>query len=939
MDFFEEVKKRVDGGIIKYGSERHFQYQTAYELPFFYALTDKKITTLKELSDALEPIRNNPLWMLFCAEAYEALNSIEQKNGFIPDSFLRKIGASLVDGRVTGIAVVIGSSEQDCDVLIKDLQEKNFLILIAGPIVEQLEEKKVKMGADRNLAPLGIEAVSIMHWINLAVRIGLSFGGLKRGDKDGMSKYLANKIPSFIIQLGAINDDLREIMKELICLNLAVVSDQNVPEDIGFSEQDHSKIIQKAIETKAIKVNVEKIDIPISYSMAFEGERIRKPEIYVEAGGGKTISFELVKMLEPESVTDNKIEVIGPDLDKIQEGSLIPIGILVEIAGKNMQEMFESVIERKIHDFINYGEGLMHVAQRNFVWLRISKEVFKKGFQLKHIGEILRKRILSEFPGIVDKAQVTIFSDEKAVAEKLEFAKQEYLKRDSRLKGMTDESVDKFYTCSLCQSFAPTHICIITPERLGLCGGINWLDAKTSHEINPNGPNQVVEKGDCSNQTLGIWENVDKVVKKYTQNKIDGFCMYSLMNKPCTSCGCFECIVAVIPECNGVLVVDREFDGQTPIGLKFTSLAGEIGGGIQTPGFLGIGKLFLLSSKFMQAEGGIRRIVWMPSKLKEFIKNNIDYDKLGLEKDFFEKVADETATNDIKQVLDFMGQKKHPATSMDPLAETSTSASEEKQKKFTHVETSELQDTKQRFIAAEILTGKIEKNSVGSFDIEDKVSWAKQAVAAGAQILYVRLNSIDPDDENQSADEIFELINQIKTAVNVPLIVIGCGNTEKDIQVFEKIAPILDNGFIGNADEDNYKTYAGLSIAHKTGVVAFSNIDFNIAKQVNTLLRETGVNTNKIIMDPLAGALGYGLEYTYSVIERIVLAGKAGDIILKRPILFNAAKAWDTRESKEYGPVWEKVTASAGIYAGANIIIARHSESLKYLKNVIKDVI
>lgn len=934
----DELKKAVDEFIGRHGAGKEFNYQTAYELPLFYAFTNCVIKNLGDLKEALNSIPDNELSILFNAEAAEAANSLSKKNGFVPDAFLRKIGSALVDSRIPGIAILIGSAD-DCDSVVRQLQEKNLLILLAGNIVEQLEAKNVKTGAERNIVPLGKDLASSIHAVNLAVRIGLAFGNIGRGDKDAMMKYLSEKLPVFVLALGKADENGKELLKALKMLNISILTDQPDLADLAVYESDYAKLIQKAIETKGIKANAEKIDIPVAYSMAFEGERIRKPDVYVEAGGGKSPGFELVRTAAPDKIENGKVQVVGQEIDQLAEGSMIPIGIFVELFGRHMREEFESVIERKIHDFLNYAEGVMHVAQRNFVWLRISKDAFRKGLRLRHIGEILVKRILSDFSGIVDKVQVTIFTDREKTEQKLKSALNEYAKRDSRLKGMTDESVDKFYTCLLCQSFAPNHICVITPERSGLCGGINWLDAQTSHEINPAGPNQPIEKGECSDPRLGIWKSVDNAVVKYTHEKIKGFCMYSIMQNPCTSCGCFECIVAIMPECNGVVAVDREFDGLTPLGMKFTTLAGEVGGGNQLPGFLGVSKLFLLSRKFLQSEGGIKRVVWMPSKLKEYVKNNIDYEITGIGRDFFDKVADETTASGLTQVVEYLKQKNHPVISMDPLQESSAEPAGQKTNADTDANLFDLQSMSaaQRIVGAEIIDGEIDTESIGSFDVNDKIRWARQAVEKGAQILYLRLDSINPNDKNKPASDVIDLVKKIQDSINVPLIVVGCGEHDKDREVFELIAPLLKNGFIGNADEKNYRTYAGISIANRTGVVAFSNIDFNIAKQLNTLLRESGVSTNRIIMDPLTGALGYGLEYTYSVIERIKLAAASGDIILNRPIMFNAAKSWSAKESKEFGAVWEKTAAIAGICSGANIIIARHPDTIEYISKKIRE--
>ncbi len=165
---------------------------------------------------------------------------------------------------------------------------------------------------------------------------------------------------------------------------------------------------------------------------------------------------------------------------------------------------------------------------------------------------------------------------------------------------MTDESVNIFYSCTLCQSFAPNHVCIITPERLGLCGAYNWLDGKAAFQINPTGPNQPVEKGEVIDAEIGEWKGVDEFVYKASNNTLERFSAYSLIKYPMTSCGCFECIIAILPGTGGFMIVDRTFLEMTPCGMTFSTLAGVVGGGQQTPGFLGIGLNYIISKKSMK---------------------------------------------------------------------------------------------------------------------------------------------------------------------------------------------------------------------------------------------------------------------------------------------------------------------------------------------------
>ncbi|MCX5668557.1 MAG: CO dehydrogenase/CO-methylating acetyl-CoA synthase complex subunit beta, partial [Candidatus Omnitrophica bacterium] len=306
--------------------------------------------------------------------------------------------------------------------------------------------------------------------------------------------------------------------------------------------------------------------------------------------------------------------------------------------------------------------------QRDMVWIRISKDADSKGFRLAHLGVILHAMLHSEYGAIVDKVQVKLYTNSVDVARISDQAQQIYNQRDERLAGMTDESVDTFYSCLLCQSFAPNHVCVVTPERLGLCGAYSWLDAKASFEIIPTGPNQPILKGNLLDARLGQWDNINSFVQQKSNQTINAVSMYSLMDGPQSSCGCFECIVAIIPEANGVMLVHRDYSGITPCGMSFTTLAGSVGGGVQTPGFLGIGKLYILSKKFISAEGGLSRVVWMPKELKEILQDKLKSraQEIG-QADLLERIADESVATSSEELLVFLKQVVHPALTMDPI--------------------------------------------------------------------------------------------------------------------------------------------------------------------------------------------------------------------------------------------------------------------------------
>jgi acetyl-CoA synthase len=228
--------------------------------------------------------------------------------------------------------------------------------------------------------------------------------------------------------------------------------------------------------------------------------------------------------------------------------------------------------------------------------------------------------------------------------------------------------VDTYYSCSLCQSYAPNHVCVITPERLGLCGAYNWLDGKAAFEINPTGGNQPVAKGAVVMEAEGEFKGVNEFVHKFSQRTVERVCLYSMMDAPMTSCGCFEVILSILPEANGIMAVNREFRGMTPCGMPFTTLAGSVGGGNVTPGFLGVGRLYIGSPKFIRSDGGIRRLVWMPKELKEQLREAITKqgEDLGIP-DLVDRIADETVGETAEQILPFLTEKQHPALEMEPM--------------------------------------------------------------------------------------------------------------------------------------------------------------------------------------------------------------------------------------------------------------------------------
>ncbi len=1171
---------------------------TTYYLPVIYSLLGKKVEKLADMEDILAECRNllppiprDGIWLpylggtldsgmatLFAFELIEACKYLIGPNpvngiwlGAAGDVIIRERGIEFVDGSAPGFAAVVGAAP-DKETAVKiahELQEKNLYIFLAGntngvSFAEQLEEAGVELGWDTRLVPFGKDISSAVYALGFANRAALSFGGVKPGDYAANLKYNKNRIFAFVMALGEVTDEDYAAAAGAISYGFPTIADTDIPEILptGICTYEHvvaniphDRIVEKCLEVRGCKIKITKVPIPVSYGAAFEGERIRKEQTFVEFGGNKTHGFEYVTTKEIADVEDGKMTVIGPDVDDVEAGSALPLAIWVEVAGRKMQPDFEPILERQIHHLINGAEGIWHMGQRDIIWMRISKAAKEKGFSIKHFGEIIHAKLLNEYPAIVDKVQVTLVTDKDEVERRLDIARRSYRERNLRVESMTDESVDTFYSCLLCQSFAPNHVCVITPERLGLCGAYNWLDGKAAYEIDPTGPNQPLIKGECIDPVRGQWKDINEYVYSNSKQTIERFNAYSMLEDPMTSCGCFEAIVAMLPECNGVMIVNREFPGDTPAGMRFSTLAGSTGGGQQTPGFIGVGKAYIVSKKFISAEGGHKRIVWMPRELKEALKEDLELigKRLGIE-NYCDLIADETVGSDTASVNAYMQKVNHPAltmwdvttpspecaaidaargvvaatapieadapvvtanvekaaapvvavaptavavaapapvvaanqvdglsyvisvldkvratgvapvagTNMDqqmaalqmstavnlltaganmllmysgalgqvpvapvalPIAHTAVTEVDVavaptvhpiaatwdtpilvKEKLVTSAKIavpatfkipgesaslsvrevtlggSGTRTSSLTLGGASVLPFRHYEGNIGRtpaiamevFDrlprnypqslrdaygdmLTDAPKMAKYCVEElGAQAISIRLDSTHPDNEDTSPAAACDFVQGVLSAVGVPIIVTGPSHYEKNNAVMKQVASTFtgENLLLNWVETDNYKTIAAAAMAYNHCIVTQTPIDVNMAKQLNILVTNMGLAPEKIIIDALTGALGYGLEYTYSVMERIRSSVFTGDSMLALPMLgtpgYEIAK---TKESKapqssfknwgpesERGALLEIATAMSLLNAGADLLVMYHPIAATTVKKKIAEM-
>ena len=722
--FVDSAEDTLKQAIDKFGPEQEVGFpNTAYYLPIIFGMLGHKVEKLKDMEPVINKCRlllprkvkeslhlpylghtlDAGMSTLFAQEIIESIRYLNEPDfylqseevtddniwlGAADDVIMRKRGVEFVDGTAPGFAAIVGaapSPEIASDIAL-ELQKKNLYVFMASEtngvrFSEQLVEAGVQIGWNTRLVSFSPDISGAIFAIGFATRAAMSFGGIDPGDFRKILIYNKDRVFAFVLAMGAVTEEWYATAAGAINYGFPTIADTPIPEILPtgvctyehvVSNVPHDKMVTKATEVRGLKVTVAEVPVPVSYGPAFEGERVRGADIYLECGGGRTDACEFVTTVDMNEIEDGDVKVIGPEITEIEPNEkgkrLCPMAIKVKVAGRKMEPDYEPILERQIHHLINYAQYVMHIGQRDIAWLRFSEKAVEKGFKFEHIGAILHAKLHQDFGAVFDKCAVELYTEQEGVSKVLEEAREAYKIRDERVEGMTDETTETYYSCTLCQSFAPSHVCVISPERTGLCGSYNWLDCKASYEINPTGPNQPVEKGETLDPTLGMWKGVNEFVEKASRGNITAYNFYSIMQQPMTTCGCCECIAALLPMCNGIMTVNREYKGETPCGMKFTTLAGTMGGGISSPGFVGHSKYNITQRKFIAGDGGIQRLVWMPKSLKDEIYDRLKKrgEEIGIP-DFADMIADETVGTDEETVLNFLTEKGHPAVSMDPI--------------------------------------------------------------------------------------------------------------------------------------------------------------------------------------------------------------------------------------------------------------------------------
>lgn len=583
--------------------------------------------------------------------AYDIITSIS--DGYmIPDSWIEEHGADLVDSTVPGIALFIGEPDEMSLDEIGYCADRGMTIILSGGYADIETENDV----------LRLHGMSVLGVNGLLSRIALIYGKIEPGSRTSLAKYLRKRPRLITIHTGRLTVFDVVTIFSAAAVGSFTVSNSIFPAIPRISDRFSENMSARAMAERGITLSSSR---GVRSGSTFENRRIRKADAYFEFGGtDATASYEIV--LSSDEVEDGSVFVDGGEICELERGEY-PLSIEVGVSG-DVDPGMEQAIERRVHFALSRTEGVWHSGQRDNSWVRISVDAVEKGIRFKDLGDNIISDIRNNFRNVVKGVEVRFSITPSFVSAGLEKAKVHYNKRDSLLKDITDDDVEVFFTCTMCQTYAPGHICIITPERPSVCGSVTWADAKVGSEIDPYGHQRPFFKGELIDEIKGIWKGVDDMVRKASMGSISRACVHSVVDYPLTACSCMEVVVAVSDDRRSIFLVDRSDTGGNPSGMSFSELSSLVGRGSQIPGYMGIGKHYILSPGFLRGDGGLCRVSWISSRLKSMLGESLRdaCEETGV-KGLFDRIGDENSVSDTTSLEHWMLKKDHPALHMEPL--------------------------------------------------------------------------------------------------------------------------------------------------------------------------------------------------------------------------------------------------------------------------------
>ncbi|MBR5995588.1 MAG: hypothetical protein IK026_03305 [Eubacteriaceae bacterium] len=681
------AQNAIVSAIEEYGARSELPFRkTAYSLPIIYALTGIKCHTLEDLLNVLEDIKKNlpaneaditddtkdgleyGLTALMANEitAYCCgLADPATTQGFIPDYQLRKIGFDFCSLKMYGVYIISGviSDEQGVNRIAEQ-----YLRQGAGVFVPSAIKAKYSPGHGSEwVLPCGENKETAFYAVSALVRMAMMFGSVAPGDKASVIRYIDEKAYCCANVFGELNSEDIAVCAGLITLGIPVLANAPLGECVlpgSFeSESEFYSFAERSVKINGLP-EYKRSDIPVGTNDAFRFADIADKETVYAAGTdiGRTWAMALTRL--PDRITDRMVETVGSERfisGKIDEH----LFIMAEICGEKLNDIAEAVIERKIPEWIDSAEGVSCRIVNGKMVLKVSNTALRNGFTPYILGRIVYDGIKAEFGGIVDKAQISVISDEEKVGKLIDrVGRPKLLQTDDKTGSIRDDNCDRFYICAKCSARCPGRYCVITPSRQGECGRIDYITAMTSYRSSEKSGFQEVS-AEFTDKDRGICPDVNRALKDAAGTQREAALYDSVM--PGTPQIPFaECYAITSPDRQGIIIAYKDYDGTVPGNIaSYDEAAHTADRGETAEGIEGVSADFLVSGKFMNASGGVKRIIWMPKSLKDRL--GVRLDKISDDGNFSYRVSDETRSTDFERIAVLAGYQNHPAYLMEKL--------------------------------------------------------------------------------------------------------------------------------------------------------------------------------------------------------------------------------------------------------------------------------
>jgi len=386
---------------------------------------------------------------------------------------------------------------------------------------------------------------------------------------------------------------------------------------------------------------------------------VKKADMHIELGGPKW-DYMMASVFyieeDPEKVNDGEMKLIGPDIPEVKPGTSLPGMFTIRIYGRELTQQHQGYVSRQIGTALQGIEGFMLFGQADGLWIRISKDVANR-LTFAKISQFCYATARTLVPAVDKVAFFWAIGGPEVGGRELIDPLYAWAKKKIEIitakELYDDEDVDTFYGCTICKSLAPNHACVLTPSSLPYCGIIGYDSAKVTAELDPEGYVFTIPKGECLDPDVGHYSGVDEAIWERCNHLVKRVHIYSSIKYPTTNCGCFEAASFYIPEVDGIGLAMRRYTKMTPLGIKFSTLAGMISGGSQNHGFKGLSIAGMASRNFLRGDGGWNRIVWMPADLKRDVADVIP-------EEIYDRIVTEEETVDALKLKQLLQEKGHP---------------------------------------------------------------------------------------------------------------------------------------------------------------------------------------------------------------------------------------------------------------------------------------